>query len=151
MPRKTSIYLDTSIPNALFQGPPERTNATAKFFRTVPPAHDAFVSEFVLSEIEATPDPVRRRDLLASVETFVVLPVSPEAERLAAEYLKYLKIPEADALHIAIATIEGIDYLVTWNMEHMAKEKTRRIVDNQNFLTGSHRIFIVTPGDLLEE
>lgn len=62
MPRKTGIYIDTSVPNALFQGPPERTNATTRFFDTAVAAHDAFVSEFVLSEIEATPDPLRRRD-----------------------------------------------------------------------------------------
>jgi hypothetical protein len=65
--------------------------------------------------------------------------------------LKHLRIPEPDALHIAIATIEGIDYLATWNMEHIARERTRRIVDYLNFIHYLHRLFIVTPKDLLEE
>lgn len=151
MPRKVTLYLDTSIPNALFQKPPERREFTLLFFRDVLPQFDAFLSELVLDEIEATPNPARRDLLIKSVEEFSILPISPEAERLAGEYLEVLRIPEADALHIAIATVEGIDYLVTWNMEHIAKERTRRIVDNVNFLHGLHRLFIVTPKDLFEE
>ncbi len=43
--------------------------------------------------------------LLKSIEGLPVLPAAPEAEKLTVEYLNYLKIPEPDALHIAIATV----------------------------------------------
>ncbi|MEA1864137.1 MAG: hypothetical protein U9N46_02895 [Euryarchaeota archaeon] len=79
-----------------------------------------------------------------------VLPVSVEAETLADEYLKYIKIPKADAIHIAISTVECVDCLVTWNMEHMAKERTRRIVDNINFMCEFSRLYIVTPKDFFD-
>lgn len=151
MPRKAALYLDTSVPNALFQEPPERAGVTSLFYRDVLRRFEVFVSELVLAEIEATPDAARRQSLLESVEGFSMLSVSAEAERLATEYLKYLRIPQPDALHIAIATVEGMDYLVTWNMEHVAREQTRRIVDNVNFLHGLHRLFIVTPRDLFAE
>ena len=151
MARKVTLYLDTSIPNALFQEPEERRRKTEAFFQIALPRFEAFVSGLVLAEIEATPNEEERRRLSQAVNKFSVLPVSPEAEQLAEEYLKYLRIPRSDAVHIAVATVEGMNYLVTWNMGHMAKERTRRIVDNVNFLRALQRIFIVTPEDLLEE
>jgi predicted nucleic acid-binding protein len=150
MARKATIYVGTSTPNALFHPPEERREATRRFFNEVVPTYDAFISELCLAEIRATPEMELRDELLATVQGYEVLPVAVEAEELAREYLKYLDIPEADALHIAIASVEGVNYLVTWNMRHLAKEKTRRMVDNLNFLMRRPAIFIVTPQDLLD-
>jgi predicted nucleic acid-binding protein len=130
--------------------PEDRKEATLLFFQETAPKHEVFISELVVGEIEATPDDAHRTRLLNSVKNLSVLPVSAEAEKLADEYLKYIKIPKADAIHIAISTVEGIDYLVTWNMEHMAKERTRRIVDNINFLCELSRLYIVTPKDFFD-
>ena len=60
------------------------------------------------------------------------------------------KIPKPDALHIAISTVEDVGYLVVWNMEHTAKERTRRIVDNINFLCEPSRLYVVTPKDFVD-
>lgn len=150
MPRKATIYLDTSIPNALFQEPEERKEATSWLFSQVLHKYEVFVSELTLAEIRATPDSGLKNQLIELVGQFQVLSASSDAEALSREYLKYLKIPEADALHIAIVSVEGIDYLVTWNMRHIARERTRRIVDNVNFLLGYSRIYIVTPDDFFE-
>ncbi|OGF63621.1 MAG: hypothetical protein A2Y62_00900 [Candidatus Fischerbacteria bacterium RBG_13_37_8] len=62
---------------------------------------------------------------LQAVEGFSLLPLSEEAEKLSEEYLRFLRIPESDALHNAIATVEGMNYLITWNMQYLAREKTR--------------------------
>jgi hypothetical protein len=50
------------------------------------------------------------------------LPITDNAIALADRYVKYLaerniKLPLRAALHVAIASIHGINYLVTWNME----------------------------------
>lgn len=150
MPRKTTLYLDTSSPNALFQEPEERKETTSRFFSEVLPRYELFISELTLAEIRATPDSGLKKQLIELVGQFQVLSVSSDAEALSREYLKYLKIPEADAIHIAVVSVEGIDYLVTWNMRHIARERTRRIVDNVNFLLGYSRIYIVTPDDFFE-
>nr|MDO8081247.1 PIN domain-containing protein [Candidatus Freyarchaeota archaeon] len=113
------------------------------------PNYEVFISELVLAEIRAAPDNEFRNRLMKSVSPFQVLSVSSNAEALSREYLKYLSIPEADALHLAIASVEGINYLVTY-MRHIARERTRRIVDNINFLLGFPRIYIVTPDDFFE-
>jgi len=150
MPRKTTIYLDTSIPNALFQGPEDRRETTSRFFSEILLKYEVFISELTVAEIKATPDINLRNQLVDLMSHYRVLPVSSNAEALSAEYLKYIKIPEADALHIAIATVEGINYLATWNMRHIARERTRRVVDNINLLLGFPRIYIVTPDDFFE-
>lgn len=150
MPRKASLYLDTSVPSALFQKPVERKETTAQFFQEILPSYDVFISNIVVEEIKATPDESLGNLLLKAVESFHVLPPTEEAESLAKEYLRYLKMPEADALHIAIASMEGMDYLVTWNMEHLAREPTRRIVDNVNFLLKRRRLYIVVPKDFFD-
>jgi len=150
MPRKATIYLDTSIPNALIQEPDERKEITSRLFSLILPNYEVFISELVLAEIRATPDTGLRNQLVELVSQFQVLSISSDAEALSREYLKYLKIPERDALHVAIASVEGINYLVTWNMRHIARERTRRIVDNINFLLGFARIYIVTPDDFFE-
>ncbi len=93
--------------------PVDRKEATSLFFQETAPQHEVFISELVVGEIEATPDEAHRTRLLNSVKNLYVLPVSVESEKLADEYLKYIKIPKADAIHIAISTVEGVDYLVT--------------------------------------
>lgn len=148
--RKTTLYLDTSIPNALLHEPEDRKETTSLLFSQILPQYDVFISELTIAEIQATPDASLREKLVKLVDPFHVLPIHPNAEALAKGYLNYLQIPEADALHIAIASVEGINYLVTWNMRHIARERTRRIVDNTNFLFGAPRIYIVTPDDFIE-
>lgn len=112
--------------------------------------YEVFISELTLAEIKATPDLILRDRLAGLVNEFPVLPISSGADELSKEYLKYPKIPEADAVHIAIASVEDINYLVSWNMRHIARERTRRIVDNMNFLLGFPRIYIATPYDFLD-
>lgn len=150
MPRKATIYLDTSVPNALTQDPEERKETTFRLFSQILPNYRVFISELVLAEIRATPNAGLRNRLIELVGKFQVLSISSDAEALSREYLKYLRFPERDALHIAIASVEGMNYLVTWNMRHIARERTRRIVDNTNFLLGFPRIYIVTPDDFFE-
>ena len=150
MTRKIALYLDTSIPSALFQKPDERKEITNKFFSEYLPNYDVYISDIVIEEIKATPEETLRNQISDVIKNFNVLTQITKAEDLANEYLKFLKIPDIDALHIAIATVEGMNYLVTWNMEHLAREKTRRVIDNVNFLYREHRLYIVTPKDFLD-
>ena len=150
MARKSTACLDTTIPNALFQEPEDRRRATQRFFAEAVSGYEVLISEVTIAELRATPESELRERLLASVEHFGVLAVTPLAERLAREYLRYVRMPQADALHIAVASTEGVNYLVTWNMRHLAREKTRRIVENVNFLFRLPSLFIATPNDLID-
>jgi hypothetical protein len=71
---------------------------------------------------------------------------------LAREYINNNAIPSEyseDALHIAIATFNGIDYLLSWNFKHIVKEKTRRIINTVNLSFGYPDLKIATPAELI--
>jgi len=84
--------------------------------------YDLFISQVVWQECAAgDPDAVLRR--LAALEGLEVLAVTEEmidlAEMLIAQRLIPAKAIE-DALHIAIATLHHVDFLLTWNCRHIA-------------------------------
>ena len=156
MARTTSIgiYLDTSVPGQLFQPPEWMREATVKFYSEIVPEYEVFISELVLDEIEAIPDPYLRKRVRDAVKGFSVLSVTKDAEILSDEYLEYMRktkirMPQGDVLHIAIASSYGIQYLVTWNMRHLAREPTRRTVNYVNYLQGLLHLNIVTPLDFV--
>jgi len=80
-----------------------------------------------------------------------ILPLTSESRELAGLYLRYRRLPEADALHIAIASLEGMNFLVTWNLRHLIKPGTQAIVRRVNIDLGLPVPLIVTPEDFFEE
>ncbi len=156
MKHKVTLYLDTSVPSQLFQPPEWMSNATIRFYSEIVPMSDIFISEHVVDEIQTTPDLSLKEQFQNAVRDFIVLPVTEDTETLSAKYLEYLKqirirIPSEDALHLAITSLHGMQYLVTWNMEHLAKEPTRRTVAYANYLYNLPPLNIVTPLDFLIE
>jgi hypothetical protein len=81
------------------------------------------------------------------------LALSESARELAAKYIQEGIIPpkyEADALHIAIASVNDMDVLVSWNFEHMVKLKTKREVASINTFMGYGEIDIYSPWEVVE-
>jgi predicted nucleic acid-binding protein len=152
MKRKIKVYLDTSVISAAFDGKnPERQLLTQRFFQQVG-VFEAFVSEVVLAEIDKTKNASLKKKLRDMAITFRILPIDEESRRLAGEYVKQKAIPSdypEDALHLSIATINEIDYLLSWNFEHIVKVKTRKIVNMVNASSGYPDLEIVTPAELI--
>ncbi len=94
--------------------------------------------------------PLRER-LLGLVKNLLILPITNESRELAEIYRKYRRLPERDALHISIASLEGMDFLVTWNLRHMVKPGTQYMVRRVNMDGGLPVPQIVTPEDFFEE
>jgi hypothetical protein len=70
---------------------------------------------------------------------------------LAARLHSYLRLPgaaETDALHLAIACHYGTDYLLTWNMKHLANGRIRREIARFGFENGVTIPVICTPEEL---
>ena len=83
----------------------------------------------------------------ASVKEFF----SDEADNLAQEYVRRGVFPEkfaSDANHVAIAVVNGIGYLASWNFRHLVRVNTRREVNLGNALEGYNPIEIVAPPEL---
>ena len=90
-------------------------------------AFDLYVSQFVLDEASAgdSAAAARRAEALRDLP---VLDLTRDATLLAAEFVRAGGIPakaRIDALHIAVASVHGTDYLVTWNCTHIANATMR--------------------------
>ncbi len=140
MMRKLSVYLDTSVVNFLFaDDAPEKQATTVEFFeRCVKKETSRFcISPVVADEIQRTPDPGRRADLLAVLSRYPLhmLDVEgrPEIQALALALIHKGVIPvrkPEDALHLAVAVVHGMDVLASWNYKHLANiNKERRVAD----------------------
>ncbi len=152
MKSKAKVYLDTSVISALFdKRNPERRFLTQLFFKNIE-TFDAYISEVVLAEIDETQNSQLKKRLRETAISYKVLPIDEESRTLADEYVKHDAIPSdypEDALHVAIATVNSINYLLSWNFEHIVKVKTRRIVSRVNSSSGYPELEIITPAELL--
>ncbi len=111
------------------------------------------VSEVVLREASAgDPEAAEQRgQVLAGID---IVEASEEAEALAEQLVQRGAVSEAaleDALHIAIAVTNGVEYLLTWNCSHIANAAMRRAIDEVCVVSGYHPTVLCTPEELLED
>lgn len=89
---------------------------------------------------------------LAALDRIPLLSVSQEAATLARLLVDKGPIPEKaalDALHIAVATVHGMDYLLTWNCKHIANAEMQGGVTATCRASGYEPPVICTPEELL--
>ena len=151
--KKETIYLDTSVPSAYYDERVKwRLENTRQWWEDELPKYDVFISEVVLTEIRGTENPIRKNELLELVKGFSELKLSLEIEEIAKGYANQKVIPQSyfpDALHIAIASFYKIDFLITWNCEHLAEAHRRRKVRLFNASAGLFVPEIMTPMELV--
>ena len=106
---------------------PDLRKITEDFFRDYvrPARYRVYVSDVAIAEIEKTPDDVKRSKCLQVIRKygFPILPLTDESIRLAKIYIHRRAIPPAkvdDARHVAIATCNQMDILLSWNFKHLA-------------------------------
>lgn len=149
---KEKIYFDTSVPSAYYDvRTRERMEFTKEFWQHKIGVYELYVSTLVIDELSQTTPNDLRRNLLKLVDNCAVLRLDNEAEVLAEAYLEAGILPQKyfnDALHIAVATINGIKFLVSWNFEHFVNVKTRQMVNLVNLKEGYGVIEIIAPPEL---
>lgn len=93
----------------------------------------------------------RRLDILKGLE---LLEITPEATTLARALTGNAVVPETsieDALHVAVAVVNGCKYLVTWNYRHLAGASARARIEAFCRDKGYEPAIICTPEALLED
>ncbi|MDR1574253.1 MAG: PIN domain-containing protein [Clostridiales Family XIII bacterium] len=147
---KNKLYLDTSVVSALFdKRTPERMVQTVAAWEVIGD-FDVFISEIVVLELERTPHELRSK-LTEAIARFPVLPLTDEARELANEYVSQGIFPAKyydDALHVSIASVNGIGVLLSWNFTHLVKMKTRRLVSLVNTMNDYPTVEIISPPEL---
>ena len=154
---KTRIYLDTSVFGAVCDpGPAERLLATRRVLDGLARKRwEGFISTLVLEEVDRAPEAVRGRitsELRRSEVT--VLEESAESLLLVRLYMSSGAIPansEYDARHIALATVNGIHTVVSWNFRHMVNVDRRRQINAINLRENFALLDIVSPWEIVGE
>ena len=88
-------------------------------------------SQLVAGEAGAG-DPEAADARLAFLAGLTLLEITEEALTLAQRLLQAKAIPQdfpEDALHVAVAVVNGIEYLLTWNYKHLANAGMRSKIE----------------------
>jgi len=132
---------------------PVRQATTKEFFRIVaenPDEYELFLSPATVGELGKAKTEEKRKanaDFLQTIQ-YTELPENKEAENLAWIYVidGVLSDNHIDDLeHVAYAVVSRCDYVITWNMGHLANDKTVSRVNAVNAVENYGKIFITTP------
>jgi hypothetical protein len=151
------VYLETSIISYLTAKPNRDLVFTAHQQITQEwwasrARFDLFVSEIVINEISQG-DPLAAAKRLEAVADIMLLDLSEDAKRFAAELIHLKLVPEkalVDALHIGVAVFSGMHYLLSWNCKHIANAVVRPKIEAYCRASGLSVPTICTPEELLE-
>lgn len=155
---KPKVYIETSIVSYLVSRP-SRDHIQAAHQKLTKSWWDKrrrfvlFTSNVVLREASLG-DPRIAARRLAALDRVALMHVSEEAMELAAELVRSGGLPRtaaADAFHIAVATVHGMDYLLTWNCKHIANALLRGRIETVCRAVGFEPPVICTPEELTPE
>ena len=155
---KRKIYVETSVISYLTARPSKTIIGAAHQQLTLAwwekrGQYELMVSEVVLRECGAG-DSESAAKRLEVVRDLPLLLITEQAIKIAEDLIKQKIVPLKaieDALHIAIATAHGVDYLVTWNCRHIANPEIQRGIASYLEQIGAVLPFICTPEELLGE
>lgn len=152
---KSRVYLETSVVSYLTALPSRdvvragHQQSTLEWW-AARDAFELFVSEVVLTEARMG-DAAAAGRRLAALDGLPALVAVAEAHALAAVLLSAAVMPRSaaiDALHVAIATVHGIDFLLTWNCSHIANAVMRPRIEAACREHGFEPPTICTPEEL---
>ncbi len=156
---KPKVYIETSVVSYLTARPSRdlivaaNQQSTTDWWKERKSSFDVFISSLVEEEASGgDPDAAERR--LKALRGIPSLTLSQEALMFSKQLLAGGSLPQKaaeDAMHIAIATLNGIDYLLTWNFKHIANASVRWKVERICRENGFEPATICTPQELMED
>jgi predicted nucleic acid-binding protein len=152
----SKVYIETSVWGMILPDQPRALRVPTKRFLDQCEAglFFPFISPVVLREVRrAKPREAERMlDEIHRLEPTVLL-ATEKSKHLADDYITAGVISAKkrdDALHVAIASSEGLDLLVTWNHRHLASDLKKELFNAVNQLAGRDRkLLIHTPFEAL--
>ena len=153
---KPSVYVETTIPSYLTAWPSRDVvraghQQVTRDWWALRHQYELFVSSLVLSEC-ADGDPDAAAGRLTALSGIAILAQTLASADLAGELMRGVPLPgkaSSDALHIAVAAIHGVDYLVTGNCAHLANAVLRPRIEAVCRRFGCEPPVICTPQELL--
>jgi uncharacterized radical SAM superfamily Fe-S cluster-containing enzyme len=145
-----TMYIETSPFNFIYSKESNKQQATQKLFdRIAKGVYKGYTSDIVLNELNNA-EPDKRDKMVAMVTQYGIekLYANDEAKSLAKVYVKKGIIPEKyymDALHIAIASVNRLNFVVSFNYGHIVKLKTLNMTGLVNVRRGYPQVGLITP------
>jgi len=127
--------------------------ATSEWWDTRRTQFDLYISQTVLDEAGRGDAEIASRRL-EIFNDFPLLEVDEMVQDLAMGFLTESNLPPKaadDALHIAVATVYGLDYLLTWNCKHIANAQIQKKLAQISLDAGCELPTICTPYELMGE
>jgi predicted nucleic acid-binding protein len=150
--------LDTTIPSYYYDQREElgiryRRKITKDWWTNEKDSFDLYISELVLVELQRGNYPQKEK-VVRLVKDISILPIVPEIEVIVREYLKNYLMPKfdmGDAFHLAYSSFFKIDYLLTWNCNHLANVNKKEHIGVINRKLKLFVPEIITPLQLFKE
>jgi len=116
--------------------------------------YEGYTSRYVTYELQMSAEP-KQSNMLALIEKYNihVLEIDDESERLSSVYVCEGIIPAKyglDSAHIASATVNNLDCVLSFNFQHINKLKTKEMTALVNLREGYKNIIICTPMEVLD-
>jgi hypothetical protein len=154
---KPTVYLETTIVSYLTAWPSRdlvmaaNQEVTREWWTTRKDEFELYISQPVIQESKAgDPDAAARRwEVLQHITR---LTISEDVENLAALLVVEVPLPDralTDALHIAVAAVNAMNYLLTWNCTHIANATLRGQIESICRAAGYDPPVICTPQELM--
>jgi len=148
---KQRIYIDTSVVGGYFDE--EFKEATIKLFERLDNNEIIFVvSDLLDLELLKAPAHVKEHLLLYSSDKFERIELTQDAIQLADTYISEKVVGQTsleDCRHIALATINKVDVLASWNFKHIVNLDRIKGYNSVNLRFGYSIIEIRSPKDLV--
>jgi predicted nucleic acid-binding protein len=153
---KKSVYLETSVVSYLTNRPSRdlivagHQAVTRDWWETRRENYDLYVSELVIAEASRGLEEAAQKRL-ALLDGIALLRISEDVAALAQALVDRHAIPaaaNADAVHVAVAVVNGIHYLITWNCKHIANAERFDAIASVCVDHGYKPPIICTPDEL---
>jgi len=144
------IYIENSVIGGYFDE--EFKEHTRKLFDKFKEGiYKPVISSHVIAELEnGAPDHVKENLKTVDYEEHIV---NNEMLKLAEKYMEQKIVSEnyyGDALHIAVATVIGVDVLVSWNFKHIVNLNRIKLFNSVNLREGYGILEIRSPREVIE-
>lgn len=151
---KKKLYIETSVWNQLEHDDRQEWRETAEKFITTlgRNIYEPYISDVVIREIEATRDKILQKRLVGHINAVspAVLQTDEEVETLTDLYMKS-EFATTDSIrvyndcsHVAIATVNDIRHIVSFNCKHLVNDKRIDAFNAINFKNGYELIIDIT-------
>jgi hypothetical protein len=121
------VYLETSFVSACVTdrkdaGSVYRREKSLEWWALQAQHHEIFVSSEVITEL-SQPAFRQREQALKFIQGLPVLQINPRVLEFARILIDERVMPQpvtGDASHVAVSAVSGIEYVLSWNVQHLA-------------------------------